>query len=278
MKKNLFILKRTCIIIFYILAMFYYDPLNLLKAQSPSIIIDGTHVLASESSKFPYWLGEGQTLNIGNLVVNISVVQFNVVPSTSGGNSLQFENIISVKTLQTVPANKVWKIESVGLDLAAANIGPTGPTGPTGPIGTTGPTGNTGPIGPTGPTGNIGNTGPTGPTGTTGPTGPGGGTFSYISPSLGNLTWTNCYTSCVNLSSTPASPTSANVFNDWRMPTTSEIYYYCKTFTAPSGGWSSRTWANVMSNSNPGFEDVDESSGAMSWTNEYTTRNCRCVR
>jgi len=118
-----------------------------LYAQHPTIMIDGKIVLVSEVSKFPYWLGAGQTLEVGNKVHYISVLQYDIVPTLGGGNLLQFESVISVSSLQVVPANKAWKIESVALDETAGIIGPTGATGATG---VTGPTGTTGPTGATG--------------------------------------------------------------------------------------------------------------------------------
>jgi uncharacterized protein (TIGR02145 family) len=145
-----------------------------VKSQNyPSIKIDGSEMLVSDISKFPYWLNAGQTLEIGANTLFISVLQYDVVSATSGGNDLLFETAIKVTTFQSVPSGKVWKVESVGLDMAAAIAGATGPTGPTGADGVTGETGPQGPTGDVGPTGADGAIGPTGPQGIPGPTGSG---------------------------------------------------------------------------------------------------------
>jgi len=125
-------------------------------AQMPDIKINGSVTIITDFSMFPYWLHQGQTLEPGNKVNYISVLEYNVVPALGGGYDLQFENVISVSALQTVPVGKTWKIESVSLDGTAGTIGVTGPVGPSGIDGidgldgATGPTGPTGPIGPTG--------------------------------------------------------------------------------------------------------------------------------
>lgn len=135
---------------------------NATSQNFPSIKIDGKEILVSDNSKFPYWLKAGQNLDLGNNVQLISVLQYNVV-AASGGNDLIYEDVITVTSSQTVPPSKVWKVESVGLDMSAAVVGPTGPTGPTGNDGIQGSTG------PAGPTGNDGTQGPAGPAGPTGP-------------------------------------------------------------------------------------------------------------
>lgn len=168
MRKNV-INQLTYIIIISAISLFLL--INKNQAQiTPTIIIDGTHSLVNDISKFPFWLNENQTLNIGYKVNSISVLQYAVSPSASGGNDLLFENVISIKSIQSVPSNKVWKIESVSLDITAEILGPTGPTGPTGNDGPTGPTGADGAAstipGPTGPIGPTGITGVTGPAGT----------------------------------------------------------------------------------------------------------------
>ena len=113
-----------------------------VKSQNyPSIKIGGDEVLVSDISKFPYWLNTGQTLEIGAYTKFISVLQYGEVTAASGGKDLVYEGVVKVTTLQSVPSGKVWKVESVGLDMAAAIAGATGPTGPTGADGVTGETG-----------------------------------------------------------------------------------------------------------------------------------------
>ena len=88
---------------------------NVKSQNYPSIKIDGNEVLVSDNSKFPYWLTEGQTLDIGNNVYAISVLQFGETPASGGGQNLLYESVLNITSLQTVPSGKVWKVESVGL-------------------------------------------------------------------------------------------------------------------------------------------------------------------
>lgn len=170
-------------------------------SQLPTIKINGTDMLVTDNSKFPFWLNEGQTLEPGTKVNYISVLQYKIAPAQAGGNDLQFDSVVLVTSIKTVPANKAWKIESVGLDISAGTAGVTGPTGPTGsdgidgatgPTGADGVNGSNGLNGATGPTGNDGATGPTGndgaagatgSTGATGPTGPGSVPVCSTAPS-----------------------------------------------------------------------------------------------
>jgi len=148
---------------------------NVKSQNYPSIKIDGKEILVSDNSKFPYWIKTGQTLDLGSNVQLISVLQYAESPAAGGGNDLLYETVLTITSLQSVPSNKVWKVESVGLDMAAAIAGATGPTGPTGADGATGTQGVTGNDGATGPAGNDGVTGPIGLTGPMGPTGNDGG-------------------------------------------------------------------------------------------------------
>lgn len=85
-------------------------------SQKPSILINGTHTLASSDAKFPYWLSSGNSLNIGNKVVGISVIQYRISPIPGGGNDLLFDTVMYISSLQNVPVGKVWKIESAICD------------------------------------------------------------------------------------------------------------------------------------------------------------------
>lgn len=86
----------------------------------PIIAIDGNNILADENAsaglKLPAWLKSGQTLAKGQSVYSISVIEFTV-----NGTALDYSQNLSVTTVQTVPANKVWKIEAV---LKAATSSP----------------------------------------------------------------------------------------------------------------------------------------------------------
>jgi len=92
---------------------------NLLFAQNdPILLIDNDTVSMKSGLSLPYWLKAGQTIALGTNVKSASVVEF-----TIDSNELQFSNIISVKTLQTVPTGKAWKIEAIACTTNTANTG-----------------------------------------------------------------------------------------------------------------------------------------------------------
>ena len=90
-------------ILFLILFVF-----NVSFAQV-SLKIDEVNTQFTEVS-LPYWLKSGQKVDLGTNVNSVSILEFNL----NGGN-LEFSQAISLKSAQTVPANKVWKIEALGL-------------------------------------------------------------------------------------------------------------------------------------------------------------------
>jgi hypothetical protein len=94
----------------------FFITLSSLGQSSSELIIDNASTLFSNIS-FPYWLKSGQTINIGANTKTISVLEFNV-----DNNSLEFSQVLSINSLQTVPVNKVWKIESVGLNNTNSNL------------------------------------------------------------------------------------------------------------------------------------------------------------
>jgi hypothetical protein len=92
---------------------------NLLFAQNdPILLIDNDTVSMKSGLSLPYWLKAGQTIALGTNVKSASVVEF-----TIDSNELQFSNIISVKSLQTVPTGKAWKIEAIACTTNTANTG-----------------------------------------------------------------------------------------------------------------------------------------------------------
>ena len=92
---------------------------NLLFAQNdPILLIDNDTVSMKSGLSLPYWLKAGQTIGLGTNVKSASVVEF-----TIDSNELQFSNIISVKSLQTVPTGKAWKIEAIACTTNTANTG-----------------------------------------------------------------------------------------------------------------------------------------------------------
>lgn len=111
--KKMKSLKIACFAVAVAIALFTGKAYTQSK---PSIIIDGNYVLASGDAKLPSWLNAGSTLEAGNKVVFISVLQYNIAAAVAGGNDLQFDSVIKVSVQKTVPVNKAWKIESVAFD------------------------------------------------------------------------------------------------------------------------------------------------------------------
>jgi hypothetical protein len=92
------------------LALLLLFSVTILKAQnSPSLLIDNVSTQFSNVS-LPYWLKAGQTINIGNNAKSVSILEFNV-----NGTALEFSQAINLISTQTVPSDKVWKIEAIGL-------------------------------------------------------------------------------------------------------------------------------------------------------------------
>ena len=94
----------------YIFLLFVVSIVNLYSQKIPSVIIDSTEVEFGPVS-VPYWLKSGQSVNIGKNAYSISIIEFNV-----NGYNLEFSQIISLKSFQLVPTNKVWKIEGIALN------------------------------------------------------------------------------------------------------------------------------------------------------------------
>lgn len=86
----------------------------------PLVKIDGNYVVADENNvkglKLPLWLKTGQTLAKDQYVYSISVIEFSV-----NGSALDYSQNLSITTVQTVPANKVWKVESIVKDMSMPN-------------------------------------------------------------------------------------------------------------------------------------------------------------
>src|SRR5262245_45471137 len=78
----------------------------------PAILIDGNIATVDQTSsaglQLPIWLVAGQTLATGPSTFSISVLEFTV-----NNTSLEFSQGLKVTTSQTVPAGKIWKVESV---------------------------------------------------------------------------------------------------------------------------------------------------------------------
>jgi hypothetical protein len=119
MKNRSFLFRFSAALLFIAMLL----PSAGIAQTTPTILINGQAVMASHITASPYWLSAGQTLEIGTLVKFISVLEYTIAASPGGGNVLQFEGVLSVTTSQTVPANKAWKVESVGVDPTAAVFG-----------------------------------------------------------------------------------------------------------------------------------------------------------
>jgi len=78
----------------------------------PLIEIDGNNIIADREHprgvKLPIWLEAGQTIDIGQFVHSISVLEFNIV-----GSSLEMGSVKKITSFETVPASKTWKVESI---------------------------------------------------------------------------------------------------------------------------------------------------------------------
>jgi hypothetical protein len=75
----------------------------------PYLLIDNVNTQFNSVS-LPYWLKEGQTIGLGSNSKSLSVLEFNI-----NGTNLEFSRVLSVTSTLTVPTNKVWKIEGIGL-------------------------------------------------------------------------------------------------------------------------------------------------------------------
>ena len=88
-------------------------------SQTKAVIeIDSVSVALYEGISFPYWLKAGQKVKPGVQVSSISALEFTIDSAT---NALVFSQVLSITSLQTVPAKKTWKLESV----AKVNFIPT---------------------------------------------------------------------------------------------------------------------------------------------------------
>lgn len=97
--------------------------------------------------KHPFWLAAGNTFQVNVTNMLVSILEFNIVPlivcvmkqgvmtlllavailglSLNGRaqGSLQFNQVKLVTSLETVPANKVWKVVSVVFDIGTTSSG-----------------------------------------------------------------------------------------------------------------------------------------------------------
>ena len=86
-----------------------------------TIIVNGSSVsVANTDVTFPFWLDSGSTIEIGDHVISISALEFNII-ANNNGNSLVYVQTKLITTLETVPSGKTWKLEGVLLDSTINN-------------------------------------------------------------------------------------------------------------------------------------------------------------
>ena len=76
--------------------------------------------VANTDVTFPFWLDSGSTIEIGDHVISISALEFNII-ANNNGNSLVYVQTKLITTLETVPNGKTWKLEGVLLDSTINN-------------------------------------------------------------------------------------------------------------------------------------------------------------
>ena len=84
--------------------------ITLTAQNDPVLIIDNVNITIKPGVSLPYWLKAGQTVDLGPNARLASILEF-----TIDSNNLIFTQAISLTAAQTVPANKVWKIEGIGV-------------------------------------------------------------------------------------------------------------------------------------------------------------------
>lgn len=98
-------MKKSITILMFIMGIVS----NTFSQSQPYLLIDNVNTQFTTVS-FPYWLKAGQTINLSTNSKSVSILEFNV-----NGTNLEFSQAISLTSSQTVPTNKVWKIEAIGL-------------------------------------------------------------------------------------------------------------------------------------------------------------------
>jgi hypothetical protein len=94
----------------YLLLLLIFTCIKVNAQKTPSLIIDSTEIQFSDVS-LPFWLKAGQSVGLGVNAKIISVLEFSV-----NGTALDFSRVLTLTSKQTVPSNKAWKIEGIGLN------------------------------------------------------------------------------------------------------------------------------------------------------------------
>ena len=94
----------------FVLIIFFFLRSNSYAQKTPSLIIDSTEIQFTDVS-LPFWLKSGQSVGLGVNAKIVSVLEFTV-----NGTALDFSRVLTLTNKQTVPTNKAWKIEGIGLN------------------------------------------------------------------------------------------------------------------------------------------------------------------
>ena len=107
--------------VFRIFILACFSILFSFSLNAQTIIVNGSSVsVANTDVTFPFWLDSGSTIEIGDHVISISALEFNIVPNNNG-NSLVYVQTKLITTMETVPNGKTWKLEGVLLDSTINN-------------------------------------------------------------------------------------------------------------------------------------------------------------
>lgn len=102
--------KKVILISAVIFCLMQFGIISTCISQcQPFIYIDGNPTSVT-GLELPVWLEAGQSLDMNAAVTSISLIEFTVDAVT---NELKFSRVRSVTSSLTVPADKVWKIESI---------------------------------------------------------------------------------------------------------------------------------------------------------------------
>lgn len=88
------------------LLLIIFKSLLSYSQNDSTLIIDNVNARVS----LPFWLKAGQSIDLVTNTKLVSIIEF-----TISNNNLIFSQAISLTAAQTVPANKVWKIEGIGV-------------------------------------------------------------------------------------------------------------------------------------------------------------------